>query len=769
MKLQSSEEGGTGVLKTLTKIISFFVILLTFVLVESATEVKANNRLLEEWQNGPSRESANSGNYGGQGGGNYSTGLYTSDPSTRMRAIHRYIDLGKVVNATSNEYRLEFQADHEMYFSVSTSQNGPWVPILGENKLNMGIREQEWVLDFNGKGVSEFRYVRLSPTPKNSSTSNGHSWSFKFKVFAKPEGVLSFTSHGPTKGLATWGNYGGSGGGNRVSGVLTAGSNDNWQSWPDSKTLRASVRNIDLGRTYNMADYEVYYRFSGYGNTSRLLVGETNNIMSAVILNLRVSGDNSHHVWRPVNLQSSHPRIRYISLGSSNQDGVTDYFEVKLVPKTRAPAKPTITTPSGNPWLTNSNPTISWTYSDPDGDPQGGYQVQRSTVSNFSSIAYDSGQVNSSSKSAVIPTNSHQGNQWVRVRVRDPIGVWSSWSNAVQYRVDTVKPTNPTINANPSANWNKTNVSVTLTHGTDSGSGVKHSQYRLTGATSAGWTNYTSAITISNSGETIVYARTVDNVGNISGEVSRGVKVDKIAPTAPAITLSNNNWTSDNITFTVTGSSDAHSGLARREYMLSGATTRGWTTYSGTITISNEGSTTISARSIDNVGNISPVATTVAKIDRLTAPDQLSPGSLSSELSVIPITPNTEPVLTWRFKHAGTGTQASYQVMISNTNGAVVHDSGKVNSTVSTYAVPSGVLVSGNTYQWKVRTWDSLGEVTPYSSVVFFNVYNNDFEYRYDSSNRLDSIWYRPLNLKVVEYRYDGNGNLVKTINLLGW
>lgn len=755
-------------LKALIKIIPLTLVLLSIVLMESAAEVKANKRLIQAWQNGPSRDSANSGNYGGTGGGNYSTGLNSSDPSTRTRAGHRYIDLGRVVNATSNEYRVEFEADHEMYVEVSMSPEGPWTKVLGDNRITMGITQQDWVLNFAGKGISQFRYVKLSPTPKSSPSMSGNSWSFKFKMFANPVGVISFTSNGPTKGLSSWGNYGGNGGGNWPEGVLQSTSSNPWQSWPDNTNLLAAIRNIDLGRNYNMADYEIYYRTSGYGNSTRLSVGTTSTASTAVITKYRATGDNEHHVWRALDLQGSFPQVRYISVGDSIQNAIFYYFEVKLVPKTRAPANPVITSPSGNPWLTISNPTVTWNYSDPDGDPQGGYQLQRSTVSNFSSIAYDSGQVSSSNKSAVIPANSHQGNQWVRLRVRDPIGVWSGWSSAVQYRVDTTKPTNPTINANPSSNWSNTNVSVTLTNGTDSGSGVKHSQYRLTGATSAGWINYSPAITVSNQGETTVYARTVDNAGNISGEVSRVVRVDKTAPTAPAITLSNSNWTSDNVSFTISGSSDGHSGIARREYMLSGATTRGWTTYTGIVTISNEGSTTISARAIDNVGNISSVATAVARIDRLTAPDQLSPGSLSSEASAIPIIPNTNPTLTWRFKHAGTGTQSSYQVIISSTSGAVVHDSGRVTSTASSYAVPTGVLQSGGTFQWKARTWDNHGEVTPYSSVVFFNIYKNDFEYRYDSNNRLDSVWYKPLNLKAIEYRYDNNGNLVKTINLLG-
>ena len=58
------------------------------------------------------------------------------------------------------------------------------------------------------------------------------------------------------------------------------------------------------------------------------------------------------------------------------------------------------------------------------------------------------------------------------------------------------------------------------------------------------------------------------------------------------------------------------SGIDHFEYKLDGATIQDWTTYNGSLNITNEGITTISARAIDKSGNISNIATSLVKIDR---------------------------------------------------------------------------------------------------------------------------------------------------------
>jgi len=58
------------------------------------------------------------------------------------------------------------------------------------------------------------------------------------------------------------------------------------------------------------------------------------------------------------------------------------------------------------------------------------------------------------------------------------------------------------------------------------------------------------------------------------------------------------------------------SGIDHIEYKLDGATIQDWAIYPGSLSITNEGITTISARAIDKAGNVSNIATSIVKLDR---------------------------------------------------------------------------------------------------------------------------------------------------------
>jgi len=58
------------------------------------------------------------------------------------------------------------------------------------------------------------------------------------------------------------------------------------------------------------------------------------------------------------------------------------------------------------------------------------------------------------------------------------------------------------------------------------------------------------------------------------------------------------------------------SGIDRIEYKLDGATIQDWTTYPGSLTITNEGITSITVRAIDKAGNYSDTASSIVKLDR---------------------------------------------------------------------------------------------------------------------------------------------------------
>lgn len=71
----------------------------------------------------------------------------------------------------------------------------------------------------------------------------------------------------------------------------------------------------------------------------------------------------------------------------------------------------------------------------------------------------------------------------------------------------------------------------------------------------------------------------------------------------------------------------------------------------------------------------------------------------------------------WTFNDPNVGdTQSAFQLEISLAGGAVVHDTGKVVSGVSSRNVTGGTLTNGNSYTWRVRTWDAADLQGSYSA-----------------------------------------------------
>ena len=101
-------------------------------------------------------------------------------------------------------------------------------------------------------------------------------------------------------------------------------------------------------------------------------------------------------------------------------------------------------------------PTFTWTYSDPDGDPQGWFELEADNNSNFSSPEIDTGQSAGAVTSYLAPAGSLVYNttyHW-RVRVWDNRGAVSEWSNGTSFStqphqaptvVYTWAPTEPAV------------------------------------------------------------------------------------------------------------------------------------------------------------------------------------------------------------------------------------------------------------------------------------------------------------------------------------
>lgn len=91
------------------------------------------------------------------------------------------------------------------------------------------------------------------------------------------------------------------------------------------------------------------------------------------------------------------------------------------------------------------------------------------------------------------------------------------------------------------------------------------------------------------------------------------------------------------------------------------------------------------------------------------------------DLGNLAIVDSLTPVFVWTFQDTDTSDmQSAYQVIIEDTNGNVVHDSGKKAGAASYYSVPTGVLNWGTRYKWTVRVFDRYDVPSEYAFHQFF-------------------------------------------------
>jgi hypothetical protein len=298
-------------------------------------------------------------------------------------------------------------------------------------------------------------------------------------------------------------------------------------------------------------------------------------------------------------------------------------LDVTYTPPNAAPYTPSITTPNWKQFNT-STPTFTWTFSDPDaGDYQTAYYINRYDSSN-TVLQYSSGWVSSGAGSFTMPAIP-DGAYHFHVYTRDTSSVQSP-NAVIGFIVDTVAPTG---NARSTPLYTTASTLRVYVDNVADGNGVAFVDAYLLNMAQNAWVYQGRAVQsgttwyydfpVSNEGNgpRLTRFHAYDNAGNQGAAWDAWVYYDTVAPTAPTISPATTAWTNGNVDVSVSGGSDATSGINRHEYSLSGATSLGYTTYTGIFTITNVGVTTISARTIDNAGNISSVATSTVSIDRI--------------------------------------------------------------------------------------------------------------------------------------------------------
>lgn len=182
-------------------------------------------------------------------------------------------------------------------------------------------------------------------------------------------------------------------------------------------------------------------------------------------------------------------------------------------------------------------------------------------------------------------------------------------------KVDTTNPTVPVMTIDPTA-WTNKYVTITLGGGTDADSGFQKYQYKIN--QDGEWKDYTVPFVIDSEGLYNVYARSVDNVFNLSAEVTGVAKVDKTNPPKPIMTIEPSKWTNQSVSITLSGGTDTdkgfpNSGFQKYQYKIDGGE---WKDYTTPIIIDTEGLFKVIGRSVDTATNLSEEVSGEAKIDR---------------------------------------------------------------------------------------------------------------------------------------------------------
>jgi DNA/RNA endonuclease YhcR with UshA esterase domain len=181
---------------------------------------------------------------------------------------------------------------------------------------------------------------------------------------------------------------------------------------------------------------------------------------------------------------------------------------------------------------------------------------------------------------------------------------------------DTVAPTTQaSVSGTPNDNgWYNQDVMVTLT-ATDDKSGVATTEYSVTDGT---WQPYNGPITISGESTTALKFHSIDKSGNVEAAQTLTINLDKTAPittASPAAQPNANGWYNQDVTIALNGV-DSNSGVASTEYKLNNGD---WTAYTGTVTVSAEGSSDVQYRSTDKAGNVETAGSLSVLLDK-TAP-----------------------------------------------------------------------------------------------------------------------------------------------------
>ena len=268
-------------------------------------------------------------------------------------------------------------------------------------------------------------------------------------------------------------------------------------------------------------------------------------------------------------------------------------------------------------WTNAASTTIAATGSADSGSGLAGYQSRTSVNGGTTWSAWSATGAGSLAVTATGSTVVQYRSVDVAGNVSAPMPAANGAANTVNQ--DRTAPTLPTVSGGSSTWSNAASKPITATGGTDSGgSGLLGYQYQVSlngGAYAAPVSGPSAAITAE--GTSKVQFRTVDNAGNVSAwttvATASTVKLDRTAPTIPAVSGGSLTCSKSRIRIRATGSTDALSGVARYQYhYTTNGTVYGATMTGTSATFSSKGTYVVQFQAVDSAGNVSAWAPATA-------------------------------------------------------------------------------------------------------------------------------------------------------------
>ena len=290
-------------------------------------------------------------------------------------------------------------------------------------------------------------------------------------------------------------------------------------------------------------------------------------------------------------------------------------------------------------------------------------------------------------------------------------------TSAIGSRFVRIDRENPTVSDDVPSGWQVANVSVTLTGGDGSGSGVANTKYCVDTADTCTPTTTASTFTVTcGSGSLCLnYARfrAQDNVSNVGSTVSKYVQIDKQAPTtgddAPTA------WQANDVTATLTPSDGSGSGVASTSYCVdtvnSCTPSTSGTSVSVTGTAGADTQKYARFRSQDSVGNLQSTVSRLVRIDKK-APTGGSVSYPNGNTS----TPVSVTLGNGSDSGSGLGTR-TLERQEANLQGNNCQTFGSWTSVATDPSSPySDAVAVGKCYKWRHVVNDAVGNQAIFTS-----------------------------------------------------